>query len=373
MPLYIELPEAGIKLKNNFNRQLDVEQRFSRTESLGDFVSNGFSTNDQFISELDGDPVVRTYNNFTINEGHAVTTTQRCKGLYLFIDGDLTINGTLSMTARGAKAPGKFVGILPSTDEIFFNDVDIFTEKDIINIPAIGGAGAARRGATSRNPFSYNGLNGGTKLRGSGGGGSGAVRCDQATNVTNASTVYSGAGSNGTSFSGGSGGGGAASRYGSGSALAGTANGGTGGNGKGVANANGGAAGGSGGAGAAGPGTSHWTKYAHSSVTFNSGFGNGAGGLIILIVKGSIIFGPNGKIESNGVRAPGISTYYAKYANSVTIATGGGSGGGIVMLFTKQDLIPDDKLFVSGGLGGYRPIGNYGGTGGNGHKEIIKY
>lgn len=375
MPLMIELQEAGGKLKNKFNRQLDFEQRFMRSQSLGDFISNGFAVNDQFPSTLDGDPVVRTYDNFTINEGHTVTTVNRCKGLYLFINGDLTINGILSMTARGANAPGKFVGILPNTDEILFNSTDIFTDKGIITLPADGGSGGATVGGTSNLTVRVDGLNGATKFRGSGGGASGGANLHYSDRIAQAkSTLWSGPGSAGTSFSGGSGGGGVASRYGGGSAGSGNIDGGIGGNGRAVAAGSRGTAGGTGGAGAAGPGTNGWAEFsADGDVKFDTGFGNGAGGLIILIVKGNIIIGPTGKILSRGTQSPGISSY----GNPATVATGGGSGGGITMLFHNGEFQNDGEISLTGGISGNIPTAlttkNFGGQGGTGHHEIIKY
>lgn len=68
--------------------------------SSGDFYTE---TNYSFPSTLDGDPVVKTFENFTIGPGAFVTVSNRCKGLYLNILGDCHIDGTLSMTARGAK------------------------------------------------------------------------------------------------------------------------------------------------------------------------------------------------------------------------------------------------------------------------------
>jgi len=49
---------------------------FDFTTSLGDFSSTGVASHDQFESTLDGPPVLRTYNNFTVNAGHTVTPTQ---------------------------------------------------------------------------------------------------------------------------------------------------------------------------------------------------------------------------------------------------------------------------------------------------------
>ena len=59
-------------------------------------------------SVQDGDPVIFFVNgDYTIPSGTTITPTNRCKGLYMFINGTLTNNGTISMTARGAHAEGK--------------------------------------------------------------------------------------------------------------------------------------------------------------------------------------------------------------------------------------------------------------------------
>ena len=50
-----------------------------------------------------GDMVFRAYRDLVIDEGVTITTEYPCKGLYIYCDGDCVINGTLSMTARGAK------------------------------------------------------------------------------------------------------------------------------------------------------------------------------------------------------------------------------------------------------------------------------
>jgi hypothetical protein len=63
-----------------------------------------------FPSELDGDMVVKQFSRLVINAGHTVTVAQRCKGLVVYVNGDCIINGTLSMTARGANASADDAG-----------------------------------------------------------------------------------------------------------------------------------------------------------------------------------------------------------------------------------------------------------------------
>jgi hypothetical protein len=63
-------------------------------------------------SSQNGDPVIFFVDgDYTIPVGTMITPTNRCKGLYMFINGTLTNNGTISMTARGANAEGRFVSI----------------------------------------------------------------------------------------------------------------------------------------------------------------------------------------------------------------------------------------------------------------------
>ena len=52
----------------------------------------------------DGDMVVKQYSSMTINNGDTITTDQPCRGLMILVQGNCTINGTLSMTGRGAYA-----------------------------------------------------------------------------------------------------------------------------------------------------------------------------------------------------------------------------------------------------------------------------
>ena len=54
----------------------------------------------------DGNMVVLKCKNLTINNGATLTPKYRSKGMMVLVNGDCTINGNLSMTARGASAVG---------------------------------------------------------------------------------------------------------------------------------------------------------------------------------------------------------------------------------------------------------------------------
>jgi hypothetical protein len=52
--------------------------------------------------DYDGDMALKQYTSLTIDADYILTTDQPCAGLMVLVDGNCTINGWLSMTARGA-------------------------------------------------------------------------------------------------------------------------------------------------------------------------------------------------------------------------------------------------------------------------------
>lgn len=356
MPLLIELREAGTKLRQKYSTPLlPAEQIFSFPTSTGDFVSTGVTSTDEFASVLDGDPVVRTFDNFTINTGHIVRPSNRCKGLFICVKGDLIVNGRLSMSSRGASAPGKYVGIDPLIRTVYFDTVDKFTEHDnIFCIHPDGGIGGARVSATSSgiNVHRYTtGNSGAAGTNGAcGGGGSGGAY------ASHGGTVQSGAGAAGTSFSGGAGGGGCGNDQSSVSGYAGTINGGPGGAGR-IARFSGATTPRGVGGGAGNPGGVRASTNGGSAEAGQTG----TGGLMILFVLGDIVIGPNGAIESNGANGGyGISM------------GGGGSGAGAIHIFHRGTLNDITKILVNGGLGGSCTAGYFGGKGGDGTVNIVQ-
>ncbi len=134
--------------------------------------------------------VLKVNGDLTIDEGVTLTAYASKngyggpKGMTIYCTGTLTNNGTISMTARGAKAEGEDVYLWKNTDNTYEF------------VPAAGGAGGII--ATSTSTGGRPGSSG--TGRATGGGGSGAVG-----QWRNPST---GSGAAGTSYSGGSGGGG---------------------------------------------------------------------------------------------------------------------------------------------------------------------
>ncbi len=313
----------------------------------------------QNYADYCGDMVYVAYRDLIIDEGVVVTTENPCKGLYIYCDGDCTINGTLSMTARGAKFDPAGVDVpcqpkceaflnvtftYPYTAEqledyirryiqsiaengipqavwpsyIINNIYEIpANEEDLATVPAVGANGGGSSSGAANN--GANGTN-----RQSGGGGSGSRSL----------SGTGGAGAAGTAYSGGTGGGGGAN----GTGEAGAAYGGAGGNGN-TSRYSGGGAGNPGG-------------------NYGTGTGLGTGGLIILVVRGNLEIGSTGKIESKGTAG--------KSAIGPSTAGGGGSGGGSINIFYGGTYTKTGQVLATGGTGGAGGNGNAGGNGGDG-------
>ena len=152
--------------------------------------------------------VVKVDGNVTIESGVTMTSITSSyggpKGMIVYCTGTLTNNGSITMTGRGAKAPGE--------DVYLFKNANGTYEY----VPATGAGGGARVYSGSYNSPAGGRAGGAGTNRRTGGGASGAA----------VQSAYSGAGGTGTSYSGGTGGG--AAWYST--AGAGSANGGAGGN-----------------------------------------------------------------------------------------------------------------------------------------------
>lgn len=307
------------------------------------------TSNYSFESSLDGNTIIKYLKGLTINAGCTLTTSQRCKGLVLFVKGDCIINGTLSMTARGAKAVGDNLAIDYQNAEFLVNPANLPNYE--YTVASEGGAGGAITGGYYSDATNYNfGANPGTSSAVSCGGGGGGG-C-----VIRKATGYSGAGAKGTSYSGGAGGGGQG-RYnvtGIGYGGAAGANGGAGGwgscyTGSGATYKRG-AGGGAGNAGGGGCGT-----YGYAGAS-------GTGGLLVLVVRGNLSIGANGSIISNGSPGGYVHTSYNIGGG------GGGSGGGNIIVLYSGLYTNNGTIQANGGAGGWGS--SYGGSGGAGALKI---
>ena len=301
--------------------------------------------------------IIKVNGNLIINENITLTACKSTdgyggpKGILIYCTGSITNKGTISMTARGARANGEDVYLWQNSD------------KSYEYIPAVGANGAEPKSiagltatdsiTTNDTFFGNNGENG--IKRQSGGGGSGSA---QAWRSTNMGTTTALKGGNGTSYSGGSGSGGIridvsgnSSTY---NGYAASENGGAGGDG----NARQGnqssvyAGGGSGNPGGLGNySSSGWTMRAYP----NSNGQNGTGGLLIINALNVNNFGI---IESNGTDA------LPKSAQTLKGSGGGGSGAGSINIFYRNEYKQTGKVEAIGGIGGY--LTTKGGNGGSG-------
>jgi len=255
--------------------------------------------------------MVRFLGDTTLNGLHIPQT--RKKGFVLYVDGDLTINGTLSMSSRGASAAGQNLYLLAG-----------------YSISAVGANGGARVTAGAGGQHSMNqprslwapiqGADGANGSTGGGMGGGSTAYYDY--------TATGGAGGKGTSYSGGTGGGGATARSANSSAGNGSNSGGQGGYADG--NWDWGAH--------SGTGNPAGGKR-HNDPTYEHIGNSGTGGLLVLYVRGNLIV--NGSIQANGVNGAGA---------------GGASGGGSVNVFYSGNYSGSGTLQANGGTGyhGYR-------------------
>ena len=270
----------------------------------------------------DGDMVVANFKDLTIDASVTLTTDQPGRGILVYVDGNCTINGALSMSARGGYSnPTSSGGSDSSAVSATGIRLPLLTSggSETLSAADFAGAGNAAVAAVANQPeisgdgtiftISRNGTAGGVF----GGSAPTAGTTGGATITTGGGgqggNAGSGSGGNGALagvFCGGSGGGGCAGSDGP-NGTAGTAYGGPGGNGgsAGTYSANGG--------GGNPGGTPSGGSYPYYG-------GNGTGGLIILLVSGDLTIASGGHIQSIGQNGG--------YRHGSSDGTGGGSGGG---------------------------------------------
>ena len=310
--------------------------------------------------DSDGDMVVLQFENLTIDAGVTLTTKHPCKGLFIYVEKNCTIEGSVSMTCRGGNSDisgvhadglqlpmyttGGNETLYPAIFQGSGNDVinavaNQPTEAtgNIFSVAKVGALG----GPKANNPYYWanqgeHGVINGTTLQ-TGGGSSGA---SHPGNSTSGWKTYSGAGAVGGCFSGGTGGGAiSCNNYGTGTGNAedGLPNGGRGGraasfNGQGGTARISGGAGNPGGEGVYGGSMNNATDEDKT----NWG-GDGTGGLVWLVVGGNLKVGNQGTVEARG--------------QGVQKETGGPSGGGAVMTLYGKQLTMNGFVRVDGGVG----------------------
>jgi len=270
-----------------------------------DTTISSFSNSDWFAGTADTySSWVIVDGNLTINSGQILRPSDRKLFTVLYVTGNLTVNGEISMTMRGANhsGTGNSVGSTTAGNiRIIDGTYGSYTNP---TIPATGGTGASSWQHGTTRPTV-----GTTPNFGTGGGGNGGA-------AEQTGTASGGGGANGTSFTGGSAGGASyiANPDGNITISGGdaVANGGAGGTGN-----SGGYYGASGGAGNPAGSSQNGTYGSITSVT------TGTGGVLVIFVKGT--YSGSGSVSANG--GPGNSGSGESYVS------GEGSGGGMATVF----------------------------------------
>jgi len=349
----------------------------------------------------DGDYVVKQYTDLTVNNGHTITTDQPCKGLFIHVSGNLTINsgGIISMSRRGAannpdsttgsdglvymartsdgtatRTEADFTGCGSALIGVVSRQGEITGNGHIFQIPKRGADGGSGKNPTS-NGQSQNGDNGtagsatlssstySIKLGGGGGGG----KYYDTNSCSNSQVGSSGRGGNATCFSGGTGGGGKMSGTGSTDSAAGDGDDNGGAGGKGGNGHCGGDHTVTGGCGNPG-GTDQYKSVSQGGgARTDPGNANaGTGGVVWLIVKGNVTI--NGTINVSGTSQ---STSGRDSGN--TYGGGGGSGGGAIIILHGGSYSNSGSLNTLGGSGfdAFTADGGSGGSGTTVVKQIL--
>ena len=298
----------------------------------------------------DGDMVVANFGGLTIDASVTLTVDQPCRGLLCYVKGDCTINGALSMSARGGfsdptatggsdsavvdadgiqlglvvdgasetLAAATFAGCGDAAVAAVANQDAIDSNGSIFTISKLGGAGAASMSVGAvygqRGNAGTSGATGANTISTGGGGSGGAFGESCCSN--------SGTGGDGGAFSGGPGSGAAQQQN---------------------STANSPAAGDYGAAGGAGAG--NWGGAKGAGNPGNGANYSGVGGIIWLLVDGDLTIGAAGTIEVDGssgqpaasdpgcgAAASGAGAVFVLYVGTLTnngaIQATKGSGGG---------------------------------------------
>ena len=297
---------------------------------VGNQTISAFVAADWFSATADSkSAVIVVVGDLTINVGQTLTPAVRKLFTLLYVTGTLTVNGAISMSARGANHSA-------SGSNITAQDILIIsgTHGAVVDpkVPAAGGTGGASVSGANANGNTGNAGSAG----GTGGGGSGSVGGVGTTGV----------GATGTSFSGGPASGGAAGGT-QATSLAGGANGGPGSAGDYTTGATNGASGGAGNPGGVGEGTG-------ANPAVDNKAGDGTGGTLIVVC---VAIAGSGSITAAGANGGVATETFAR--------GGGGSGGGSVTVLYGSDTSSITPA-APGGTGGQRLIPAAGSNGGNG-------
>ena len=272
-----------------------------------------FSNGNYFTSTADSrSALVYIDGDLTIASGQTFIPSNRKLFTAIYVKGNLAVNGTISMSSRGANhSPA---GSPLSSGNIKLIADGTYSSVPNPQIPSSGGSGGAASAEAQSNDDKAGNAGSAGSAGGTGGGGGGGAGVGGANPAGYNGRAKGGAGAAGTSFSGGPGGGGAVDLTGgpldsNTTGLGGESNGGAG--------------------GAASPGPSHYSaeggagnpggqgKDADGNQPAANG-NDGTGGILIIYVEGN--YSGSGAVEASGRNNYG---------------EGGSTGGGSVSIFVK--------------------------------------
>lgn len=177
-----------------------VSAGYDYTVHTGNVTVSSYSNGDFFTSTADSRVAcIHITGNLTINLGQTFIPGVRKPGAYIYVGGDLVLNGEISMKARGANHSGSGSNLTAVNIRIIDGSHGTYTDP---TIPAAGGTGGARTSAGSGpgNAQANVGYFSPMVNFGTGGGQHGIAFAER-------SSATAGKGGDGTCFTGGSGGG----------------------------------------------------------------------------------------------------------------------------------------------------------------------
>lgn len=263
----------------------------------GNQTVSSFVSADWFTSTADSrSAFVIVRGNLTIDSGQIFIPSARKLFVCIYVTGNLTVNGTIAMTGRGANHSATGSNLAAGNIRIATG-----TFSAVVN-PQVSSAGAA--GGSSPGNSSAGNV-GGTGTAGQTGGGGTGGNARSAANGNQA-------GAAGTSFSGGPGSGAMIDSAGSTTGVAASADGAKGGNGGPASSV-------AAGAGAGNPGGTGVNSGANGT--------DGTGGTLICLCEGT--YSGSGTVEASGTAGGAASGTFS--------AAGGGSGGGHATVLCDTD------------------------------------
>ena len=261
-----QTPTAGGTLTINSQT---VSAGYDYTVHTGNVTVSSYSNGDFFTGTQDSRVAcIHVTGNLTINSGQTFIPGVRKPGAYIYVGGNLVLNGEISMSARGANHSSSGSNLTSVPIRIIDGTHGSYSNP---TIPATGGTGGSSTTSSGGGNAQATSATSSIVNFGTGGGQHGIAYAEQ-------TTATGGAGANGTCFTGGSGGGSVRGASYGGISAGGAAEdrGGRGGAGRCNYYACNGSAGNPSGTNA---------SCQHSS---SSGSNNGTGGVIVIFVRGTV-------------------------------------------------------------------------------------